>query len=171
MKFLALAVFFAGFATYASADTVWNVNATFFRPGEGTNTVTGSFTVNSALSGLVAWNLDVTGTSLTGANYDYTGPAGNSTLYSFTNSEITLGSNPFVEYMELVFDSPLPTNAANGTTINLDSSSYVCPGCGTLVSGSITAGPFTPVPEPSSMLLFGSGLTGLLGFIRHKLCA
>jgi hypothetical protein len=147
----------------ASADTTWDVSALFNRPGLGTNTVTGSFTVNSTDTGLVSWNVNVAGTGLQVlADFDYTGPSGNGALFSFSTSGLIFNTPGFTEFLILNFVSPLPASASNGTVINLDSSSLVCPGCGTLVSGSITADTVA-TPEPSTNLLLGTGLVGLLG--------
>jgi hypothetical protein len=148
----------------ASADTTWTIDATFNRPGLGTNTILdGTFTVNTAGTGLTAWNINVTGTGVqVDADFDYTGPSGNGALFSFSTSELIFDANSFNNILTLIFDGTLSGTAANGTVINLDAASNVCPGCGTLTTGTVTAGSVS-APEPSSMLLLGTGLMSLMG--------
>jgi hypothetical protein len=69
MKFLALAVLFVGFATCASADTVWNVDATFSY-NSVSNSATGTFQLDPSLN-LVTWDITVAGSD-TQSNNLYT---------------------------------------------------------------------------------------------------
>lgn len=165
--------------TVASADTIWNINASFVRsPGDTTDvsTVVGSFTVNTALTGLVSWNIQVTGFGLLApATFDYKGSGGSATngiVYPFSTTELIFAdSNADNEALILDFQSAL-TNATNGTKDFLNTSvSDDCGGCGFAVTGTVvTAGPAS-TPEPTSLMLLGSGLLGLVGFGRRKLRA
>ena len=42
-------------------------------------------------------------------------------------------------------------------------------GCGTGVTGFASNGPFSPVPEPGTLSLLGTGIVGLAGFFRRRL--
>jgi len=169
IRFVVLVLLIGGFATWASADTTWNINASFNRPGYGTNDVTGYFTVNSGLNGLVSWDMTVTGTN-TQANFEYSSGVGGGGYSFVSTTNIDFHSPDWSKYFDLFLTSAL-TNAPNGTTINLlgGDESLVCPGCGTLVSGSITAGPISAVPEPASLFLLSSGLLGTVGAMFRKL--
>ncbi len=57
-----------------------------------------------------------------------------------------------------------PSTAYENTIGSIPSEAFTLTGCG---GGSSDCGP--PVPEPSSILLFGSGILGLVGILRRKL--
>jgi hypothetical protein len=173
IKLLSIAGLLLAFSQCASADTIWTLNdVNFDRPGLGTNTATGFFTVNSALA-ITSWDIVISGTN-TQADFDYTSSP------SVGGAEL-LDGNAFAEffdfsispnvYLDLDLASPI-TNA--GGTIDLlvgnpsappFLSTIACAGCGTLTSpGSIVSSvPTFPTPEPSPVVLLGSGLLGLIG--------
>lgn len=165
-KLLAAALFFAGFATYASADTTWTLDATFTYDGM-TNTATGTFTVNSGLSAITSWDITVTGTN-TPADDTYTSAPPDIVEFPDTTHVDFYDANTN-QYIDLYLASPL-SNA--GGTINLlagdngetTNSTIVCGSdCGVLDEGTLSA-----APEPLSLLLFGTGLVAIMGMVRRK---
>ena len=160
VKFIACAVFALSFAALASADTIWNVNATFAY-NNLTNAATGSFTLDPSLN-LVSWNIAVAGTN---AAADNTYNSGDSIAIFPDLTDLDFYDGSTNQYIDLYLASPL-SNA--GGTINLlygdgglsNNATIVCDGCGTLISGSVST-TSAAVPEPSSIALLA--MTGLAG--------
>jgi hypothetical protein len=155
VKLLAAALLFAGFATCASADTVWTLNDVTFSNG---NQATGFFTTNPSVTAIDSFSITVTGPA-TGAAFTVT-----TMINSYLPGEIGMFSTP-TEFVDLYLSSDL-TSAGGFVSI---ASGYDCPGCGTLIVNADTGVTGVATSEPSSLLLFGSGLLGLFGMARRKL--
>jgi len=165
-KLLALIGLALGSFAYASANTIWNVNATFQYNAQA-NTETGSFTLDPSLN-LVTWNITVTGTNALADN-TYTPGDSISIFPDLTHLDFYAGGTG--QYIDLFFAAPL-SNA--GGTIGLlygdggasSNSTTVCGGCGTLVQGSVGT---SSTPEPSSISLVGvAGILGIPLFLRRR---
>jgi hypothetical protein len=149
----------------AKADTVWTLNdVDFNRPGYGTNAASGTITFNSTFTGLDAWDVTVTGTN-TQANAVYENGTGGGYLDP-SDTGVDLYDSGFAQYLDLVFASAL-TNS--GGTVDLSvSGTLACPGCGTLVSGTLSTDPVA-TPEAGSLSLLACGLFGLgLLFVKRR---
>jgi hypothetical protein len=168
-RLLAMMIVLAGFATFAAADTIWNVNASFSY-NDTANTATGTFELDPSLN-LVTWDVTVAGTNTLADNVYIPGDS-IAIFPDLTHLDFYDGSTN--QYIDLYLASPL-TNA--GGTINLlygdggasNNSTVVCAGCGTLDSGTVSTVSAT-VPEPSSTSLLASvvGFLGLLFFLTTR---
>ena len=172
-KLLTLAGLAVAFASCASADITWTLNdVNLTRPGLGDNTVTGFFTVNTALDTVSNWDLLVTGTN-TGADTEYT-PVAPGVVNSFNASSDVIfafhpATPPNTQFLILDFATPL-TNL--GGTVGLTSASLACDGCSTLTSGSLVGTPAgATVPEPRFGAVLLIGLAGLGFLSRQKFAA
>jgi hypothetical protein len=174
MKLLRIFALTAGVlacATVASANTIWNFNnVTFDRPGYGTNTVTGSFELNTGPSGLVTWDITVSGTN-TQANHHYLFGVPFETSSFSSSSHFYVANFNLNPNVFLILDFVTGLTDAGGT-VNLSSNSLVCPGCGTLVSGSVTTlsvgSTATAVPEPATLVLCGIGAMLVASRLRRR---
>ena len=60
-----------------------------------------------------------------------------------------------------------PSSASQNTVGTIPSEAFTIPEC--VDSQSAPCGPPPPAPEPSSIMLFGSGILGVVGLVRRKL--
>lgn len=167
------------FATCASADITWNFNTTTFClhcgfSNELDNDIkAGSFfTTDNTGATLTGWDITVEGTN-TDANNEFT-PGNSFRTLPMDATHIDLYDGASGQYIDLFFAAPGTTSA--GGTLNLlqgnlgadFNSTIVCNGCGTLVSGSVTA---NTVPEPRFGVVLLIGLAGLVFLARRKFAA
>ncbi|HEY1903077.1 MAG TPA: PEP-CTERM sorting domain-containing protein [Terracidiphilus sp.] len=165
---LSFAVLIAGFAgsvnlAHATPITL-DVSAALKYGGTITGTITFNSTNPSALTGY-----DLTASSGPGSpgftfpGFTYT--TADSSITAETSSLIQFDSDPAGDELRLVFSSPL-TSTGDTLTANGYESEIVA-GNRSVTSGSVT--PLAVVtPEPSSLLLFGTGLLGALGVMRKR---
>jgi hypothetical protein len=159
--------------TSANADQIvtydiGTTTATF--PGGGTDTVTGTFTVDFTTNALTAFNISVSGAVILGSspftvpnNFNLSGTP------TFVSGQATSGS-PAGEVLQLVLQNPLGNSPDPITEVNFRNGAVSF----TDTFSSSVTGTATPnvnaVPLPATLPLFATGLgaLGLLGWRRKK---
>lgn len=157
-------------SNFAKADIVWDVTATLTDGRLGTDTISGSFTVNSALD-FVTWDITVSGPDMN----SYVKGDGSTADLSDGNREIVFEDSLLGPGVGLFLASALPPSG--GSTINLlagsfsDSTNVCSPLClnggDTFVSGSIKEAT-TPAPEPVSVAWSVPAILGVLLLFRRR---
>ncbi len=176
---LTLGLAFAPAAAHANSFT-YDLILTATTPGSNVAGGTGAFTISSAPA--------------SSGNSDFTTILGNLTAMSFSIGGDTFDlTNAASGYGEAFFQNGhLLSVVYNGGTINKSVDFSLVAGSlfytfgdydtlingvpefsqGTITVGSIQDPPSTsPVPEPSALLLFGTGALGLAGIVSRKLLA
>lgn len=119
-------------------------------------------------------------TTASNASVLFTAPNQDANVFWQIGSSATLGTGTAFAGNILAFTSiTLDTGATihcgsalarNGAvTLDANSVSIGGTGCDTSIGGGPTTPPITPVPEPGTVSLLGSGLLGLIGYGRQRL--
>ena len=150
-----------GSAFSAAADTMWTLSDIAFDNG---NVATGWFLVNPSLNAYDGYSLTVTGPA-TAAAFTAT-----IVVDAYLPSTIGFAGPGFAEFAVLYLSTPL-TNAGGIVPVSLG---YDCPpsgGCGTLLLANSGHNPelIGVTPEPTGLLLLGTGLGPVAFWLRRKL--
>lgn len=138
-------------AGQASANIVYTFSGVTFDDG---GTLTGTFTANDAMTGLL--DFDITTSPATDIGFQYTSATAGSSSTSLPF--ILVLSTPSLDNILQVTFSNLTAAGSPITIGTFDSFEQTPDARRDIVAGSITA-----VPEPSTIVLVGIGALGLLG--------
>ncbi len=178
-KVLSLFVFSVLFCGLSSADQLitWNLQDATFTDG---GVATGFFVFDSTTQTVSSYDISVSGgDTATFPNFVYqndtphnTGASDAPGCLAFLTDIDTFANPDWINNRQLRLPTlPLPDS---GGTVSLDllniyqGECYNCSPWRAFASGEVSSSDTTPVPEPGTLALLGSGFVGMLGVVRRR---